>query len=80
MNRNPKDNKLKKPIKKKNVNMLPSVLSRSPELELEDVVDMLGVSEEVTKDPGYEARLGFSEGFVPPFFFSRKIFWWLRGA
>lgn len=58
---------------------VPAVLRRSPELDVDDVVDMTrlaSVAAEVTKDPGYEARLGFSEGFtVPPFFFSRKIFW-----
>ena len=72
------------------------MLRRSPELEEEeDVVDMmrllpspLPASEdatlpvEVTKDPGYDARLGFREGFGPPplLFFSRRNFWWHRGA
>ena len=72
------------------------MLRRSPELEEEeeDVVDMmrllpspLPASEEaallveVTKDPGYEARLGFNEGFGPSLlFFSRRNFWWHRGA
>ena len=69
------------------------MLRRSPELEEEDVVDMmrllpspLPASEdaallEITKDPGYEALLGFIEGFGPSLlFFSRRNFWWHRGA
>lgn len=78
---------------------VPTVLRRSPELDEEDeeVVDMMrllpsplpaseDVAEvaEVTKAPGYEARLGFNEGFGPSpplgVFFSRRIFWWQRGA
>ena len=64
---------------------VPTVLSLSPELEEEEVpVDMTRLLEseaveavEVTKDPGYEARLGFSEGLpLLPSFFSLKIFWW----
>ena len=64
------------------------MLRRSPELDddEDEVVDMTRLllpsplpasSEEVvevTKDPGYEARLGFKEGLVPEVFFSRRIF------